>query len=88
MIMRDEITEATSSEVAFGPWLITGTPVTEPYPCRCGESRFGKCSPLWCPCSGRPDPAGPLCCAVHNTPARWKEANTAYEMKRAADLRG
>lgn len=86
MIMEKEVAEPDATVSGFGPWLIAGTPIGEPYPCRCSESLYGKCSPLWCPCSGRSDPQGPLCCAVHNTPARWKEANTAYEMKRAADL--
>jgi hypothetical protein len=88
MIKMQEAQEPGSSEPGFGPWLIAGTLVTEPYPCRCHESRFGKCSPLWCPCSGRLDPQGPDCCAVHNTPARWKEANREYEAKKARERAG
>jgi hypothetical protein len=48
-------------------WLIAGTPVTEPYPCRCDERKFSKCSPQYCPCAGRVDALGEMpasCCAL------------------------
>lgn len=69
----------------FGPWKIAGTPVSEPYPCRCHESRRGACSPLWCPCSGRPDVLPPPCCSSRFGPAEWKTANLAYEAKKRAE---
>jgi hypothetical protein len=65
-------------------WLIAGTSPDEPYPCRCHESKFGRCHPAFCPCSGRLDPAGPECCAVTNTPERAAQAAQAYARKRAA----
>lgn len=42
-------------------WVIAGTPVGEPYPCRCDElSPFGRvqCDTKWCPCFGRADTFG------------------------------
>lgn len=68
----------------FGPWMIAGTPVGQPYPCRCHESKFGRCSPLWCPCAGRPDIFPEPCCSGRFGPAEWKAANTAWEAKRRA----
>jgi hypothetical protein len=71
--------------------LIAGTPVTEPYPCRCLEpvtTRDGRtftpktCNAGFCPCSGRLDPAGPECCAVHNTPERAAMASAAYQLRK------
>jgi hypothetical protein len=94
MIMNEAI-EAGPSGPASGLWLIAGTPVGEPYPCYCGRPvtlADGRtftpdaCSPLWCQCSGRPDPQGPQCCAVFNTPERWKQANEEYQRRRAAGI--
>lgn len=64
-------------------WMIAGTPVEDTYPCRCHESRRGVCSPLWCPCSGRPDPQGPTCCGTWNRPEDWARANAEYQRRRA-----
>jgi hypothetical protein len=61
-------------------WLIAGTPGNQPYPCRCSEARYGRCSPKWCPCAGRTDldDVPPECCAHHHTPAvveaAWRAA--------------
>jgi hypothetical protein len=48
--------EATAAlNAKLGRWLIAGTPIGEPYPCRCRNA--GRCSaPRQCPCTGRPDP--------------------------------
>jgi hypothetical protein len=71
-----------------GVWLVTGTPVTEQYPCRCKERLYRKCSAVFCPCSGRPDPPNHNCCGWFNTPevaareaAAWQEER---ERRRAA----
>lgn len=84
MIMENENANPTAPAVGFGPWLIAGTPVDEPYPCRCHESRRRGCSPLWCPCSGRPDRLPEPCCSTRFGPAEWKAANLAYEAKKRA----
>jgi hypothetical protein len=77
------------SEIRKGVWLLAGTPVGEPYPCRCSERRFGRCSAVFCPCSGRMDPPSPACCAVENTPEKAAQAGAAYrqwkEMQRAGE---
>lgn len=61
-------------------WLVAGTSILKPYPCRCEYWREGGCDATWCPCSGRTDvwnfPAG--CCAWINTPAVAKAAQDAY----------
>lgn len=54
-------------------WAVTRTPITKPYPCRCDERRYSRCSPKYCPCAGRTDhldqmPAG--CCARRAAEAR------------------
>lgn len=82
--MADEASPAPAG--LSGVWMIAGTPIHEPYPCRCHERRGKACSPLWCPCSGRSDPQGPECCGTWNTPQRWKEANEVYQRRRAAGL--
>jgi hypothetical protein len=46
-----EVTAALNA--ALGRWLIAGTPIDEPYPCRC---KGRSCVPRQCPCTGRPDP--------------------------------
>lgn len=71
-----------------GYWIIAGTPVGDPYPCRCHERKYAKCSPMWCPCAGRTDIAltWANCCASVNTPEVVAEAAVAYERKRAAGL--
>lgn len=57
-------------------WLIAGTKVGETYPCRCAERKYSRCSPKYCPCSGRLDadqmPAG--CCS--RTAAKPATANS------------
>lgn len=87
-----KIEEEAAAAYAAAPrrvWLVVGTSTEEPYPCRCSESRFGRCSAVFCPCSGRPDPASPRCCAVENTPERAAQAAAAYrqfkEMQRAGE---
>lgn len=64
-------------------WIITGTPVSEAYPCRCGEAKYGRCSPVFCPCSGRTDPPHEKCCAVRHTPAVADRAQADYAARRA-----
>lgn len=66
-------------------WIVTGTRCSDPYPCRCHESKFGRCHPAFCPCSGRIDPAGPECCATVNTPARAAQASADYALKKARE---
>jgi len=46
-----------------GIWLITHTPVTATYPCRCKAT--SRCDPRWCPCAGRVDveTMPTICCA-------------------------
>lgn len=51
-------------------WLVAGTALAEPYPCRCFEGRDRwACEHGRCPCWGRVDvmtaPLGPACCAWH-----------------------
>jgi len=52
-------------------WIVAGTSIFEPYPCRCELWREGGCNPAWCPCSGRPLAATlpRTCCAWVNRPA-------------------
>lgn len=69
----------TSGNGIGGRWIVAGTPVGDPYPCRCGERRGDTCSVKWCPCSGRVDlenvPAD--CCSRWYDPeaftAAWRE---------------
>lgn len=48
-----------------GVWLVVKSLADRPYPCRCHERLYEKCSPKYCPCNGRDDiesvPAD--CCA-------------------------
>ena len=57
-------------------WIITGTPVDQPYPCRCHEARYGTCSPKYCPCVGRLDLVNlpEKCCAHRFGPDAYVEA--------------
>lgn len=41
--------------VPVGVWLIAGTAVGQPYPCRCAERGGRDCGRAWCPCWGRRD---------------------------------
>jgi hypothetical protein len=37
-----------------GVWLVAGTSLDQPYPCRCHERWNDRgCSAAWCPCAGR-----------------------------------
>lgn len=62
-------------------WAIAGTRLREPYPCRCHERKYGRCSPKYCPCHGRTDLDDPAvraimaddCCAMERW-AREREA--------------
>ena len=78
-----EIASAAASAVR-GVWLIAGTPSSEPYPCRCHESKFGRCSPVFCPCAGRPDLLPESCCSTRFGPAEVATATAAWRMKKAA----
>ena len=80
--------EATSSEVAFGPWLIAGTPVNEPYPCRCAERRFERCSAAFCPCAGRPDVLPEPCCSGRNGPEEVVNASREWRIKKMREKSG
>jgi len=66
-------------------WLVAGTSVFAPYPCRCEAWRAEGCSPLWCPCAGRVDVWNfpPSCCAWVHTPAVAKRAQDAYNAARS-----
>lgn len=59
----------------YGVWLIAGTPVDRPYPCRCW---LGQPCGARCPCVGRTDAATmPVaCCArrAHDTARRARDA--------------
>lgn len=53
-----------------GVWLVSGTALSAPYPCRCFEGRDRwACEHGRCPCWGRTDVmtgvVGPACCAWH-----------------------
>lgn len=61
-----------------GRWLIAGTPTSEPYPCRCAESRYGRCSPMWCPCAARQDPPEAKCCGHRTTVEDVQRAKREY----------
>jgi hypothetical protein len=73
--------------VKIGVWLIAGTPLDQPYPCRCSERMGRECSAAWCPCAGRSDPQTRSCCAHRFGPAEHKEAMAAWRIRRmnAAD---
>jgi hypothetical protein len=52
-------------------WRVTGTSIFDPYPCRCHERKYSRCSPKWCVCSGRIDLWWlPTSCCAHGNPAR------------------
>jgi hypothetical protein len=82
--MTNERTPPTSG----GVWLLAGTPVSQPYPCRCHERRYKFCSPVFCPCAGRLDlgNVGPECCAHVNTPERVTIATAAYHLRKKTGL--
>lgn len=67
-------------------WLVAGTSLLQPYPCRCkgGRGGRGSCSPLWCPCAGRLDVWNfpPGCCAWVHTPRVAAAAQDAYSAQR------
>lgn len=56
-----------------GVWLVAGTALDQPYPCRCLERGQRDCGSQWCPCFGRTDLAGltPACCGVRAYLARF-----------------
>jgi hypothetical protein len=66
-----------------GVWLVAGTPLSQPYPCRCRPG--GGCSALWCPCAGRIDYAvlPDSCCAWVHRPAVAAAAQREYERTRS-----
>lgn len=68
--------------VPMGTWLIAGSPLGAPYPCRCRE-RIGKeCSAAWCPCAGRPAPWAPGCCGAWNGPAEHRAAMAEWRARK------
>lgn len=73
--------------MTIGRWLIAGTALDQPYPCRCNERpEWAKdCSPAWCPCAGRTDrehvPAS--CCSWRVTPAMHVAAMQAWRAEKA-----
>lgn len=84
MILNETTQEPGSSEPGFGPWLIAGTPSTEPYPCLCHTRKYGRCSPIYCPCAGRIDYENvpPECCARRHTPDVVTQAKAINDLKR------
>lgn len=66
----------------LGTWVIAGSPIGEPYPCRCNERMGKQCSAAWCPCAGRTDPPNARCCANWFTPADHMEAMKAWRIKK------
>lgn len=69
-------------------WIIAGTPIDQPYPCRCAERRGRVCSPAWCPCAGRSDPPGAACCGHRFTPQDHLTALREWQARRDAAARG
>jgi hypothetical protein len=67
-----------------GVWLIAGTAISVPYPCRCRVGR--ECSLVFCPCAGRMDVwnFAPGCCAWVVTPAVAAAAQAEYSARRAS----
>lgn len=67
-----------------GRWVIAGTPLGQPYPCRCELAARRPCSPVYCPCAGRVDlahvPAG--CCGHRVRPHHAAAAARAESTKR------
>jgi hypothetical protein len=66
-------------------WLVAGTSLFAPYPCRCAPRRAtGFCDPTWCPCGGRLDVwnFAQGCCAWWATPAVAAAAQRAYSASR------
>lgn len=66
-------------------WAVARTPVTEPYPCRCAEAKYGECSPAWCPCAGRSDVLPAPCCSGRFGPAEHVAGQRAWREKRARE---
>lgn len=66
-----------------GVWAIAGTPVGEPYPCRCAERLGDACSAAWCPCAGRVDVLPAPCCSGRLGAAEHVEAQREWRIKRA-----
>lgn len=69
-------------------WLIAGTDISAPYPCRCSERRGRVCSAAWCPCAGRSDPQGPTCCGRIFRPEDHLVALREWQARRDAKARG
>lgn len=73
--------------MTIGRWLITGTALDRPYPCRCNErpAWAEECSAAWCPCAGRTDrdhlPA--TCCSWRYGPADHVEAMARWRAEKA-----
>ena len=63
-------------------WIIAGTPVKDPYPCRCAERLGPECSAAWCPCAGRKDPPNGRCCANWFGPAEHQAAMEEWRICR------
>ena len=65
-----------------GVWIIGGTPVGEPYPCRCHQRKYDRCAAMWCVCAGRPDPQNDQCCANWFGPAEVPRAQEEHDRKK------
>lgn len=80
--MTDTNARGAASAAPRGVWLVAGTPIDEPYPCRCAEAKYGRCNAAFCPCSGRPDPQGANCCGHRFGPEEAARAAAAWQEKR------
>lgn len=77
--------DASIAHTLKGVWAIAGTRVDEPYPCRCHERKYERCSAAFCPCAGRTDPPNSECCANRYGPAEVVEESRAWRIRK---LRG
>jgi hypothetical protein len=69
--------------VKFGVWLVAGTPVDQPYPCRCHERKGRQCSAAWCPCAGRlpcDRPPNRDCCSYRFGPGDHVQAMAEWRI--------
>lgn len=74
--------------MTFGTWLVSGTPVDQPYPCRCHERLYSDCSAAFCPCAGRLDPPNSRCCANWFGPAQHMAAMAEWRAKKLREQAG
>lgn len=81
--MTDSTNQGSPASAGFSGfsgmvWAVAGTPVTEPYPCRCHERKGKTCSAAWCPCAGRIDVLPEPCCSGRLGPAEHVAAMRAW----------